>query len=139
MYWPAYSWYEVCIFRRDGSADPAGEDITVLPAISMDHHNVERFAGELAGTGWMVVQNGGGYVWKLQSNCIARRDYEVFTIEWVSGSMDGATPDNGRGDGEGFVNALRAGDCIGLWMRAQYPGWANYLRSASIEVMWEIN
>ena len=59
MYWPAYSWYEVCIFRRDGSADPAGEDITVLPAISMDHHNVERFAGELAGTGWMVVQNGG--------------------------------------------------------------------------------
>ncbi|KAF9242333.1 hypothetical protein BU15DRAFT_60461 [Melanogaster broomeanus] len=37
-----------------------------------------------------------------------------------------------------FVNAMKQGDCIALWMRARYPGWQCSLEKAKISVYWAV-
>ncbi len=91
--------------------------------------------------GWSLVPTGEGKVsWHIQSNKVAGREYEEYTVEWrtgVSADADDARA-HGQGDGKGFVEALRPGDRVGLLMRAQYPGWQNTLRHASVELMYEV-
>ena len=44
----------------------------------------------------------------------------------------------GCGDGAGFVDALRPGDVVGLWMRAMYPGWTNTIKEAAVEIVYDV-
>ena len=41
------------------------------------------------------------------------------------------------GDGK-FVRALKLGDCVELWAKARYPGWANHVESAQVEILFAI-
>ncbi|KAN0124657.1 hypothetical protein V8E53_015693 [Lactarius tabidus] len=36
------------------------------------------------------------------------------------------------------IGALRPGDSLAIWAEARYPGWVNNVRSASIEVVYEL-
>ena len=145
-YSPAWSWYEACIFRRmdTGSVDVQDAAIDWEQIQDGDYRTSEDAEKELASGGWQMIRNGDGQcVWRVQSNCVARRDYETFTVTWTSKVVEDeleaeARAKHGTGDGRGFVKALQPGDRVGLWMRAQYPGWANYLREAKIEVQWAV-
>lgn len=60
-------------------------------------------------------------LWELQRNRHAvsvPKDYEIVF-----------------GEGHGLFGSLREGDTIGLWARAMYPGWQNFVYEANIE-MW---
>lgn len=59
--------------------------------------------------------------WELQRNRHAGREPEDYRIEF--------------GEGHSLFESLREGDRIGMWCRAMYPGWQNYVHEAKIE-MW---
>lgn len=58
--------------------------------------------------------------WELQRNRHAGRFPEDYTIE--------------LGEGHGLFESLREGDRIGMWCRAMYGGWQNFVYEAKIEV-----
>lgn len=135
----AYSWYEACIFRPrpdgDGLADGA-EDLEFL-----ETHNLYRTPDDVQGkTHWDLVPNGDSLIWRVQNNRVARRDFERHVVEWRAGQeIDAAeAEEHGHGTGAGFLDALKPGDRVGLWMRALYPGWGNTIRGARVELMYDV-
>ncbi|KOS16955.1 hypothetical protein ESCO_004925 [Escovopsis weberi] len=45
----------------------------------------------------------------------------------------------GRATGNGkFVRDLRLGDVVTLWGKARFPGWANHIMEARIDIFWAI-
>ncbi|TFK92240.1 hypothetical protein K466DRAFT_595388 [Polyporus arcularius HHB13444] len=135
----AYSWYEACIFRprTDGDALAAeAEDLEYL-----DTHNLYRTPDDVQGkTHWDLVPNGDSLVWRVQGNRVAKGDFERYVVEWKAGEeIDAAdAEEHGRGTGAGFLDALKPGDRVGLWMRALYPGWSNTIRGARVELMYDV-
>lgn len=89
---------------------------------------------------WSLVPNGGDFVWHIQSNRVRAREFERHTIEWEAGEV-ADTEDaiaRGCGDGAGFLDALRPGDRVGLWVRAMYPGWENHVMEAGVWLMYDV-
>ncbi|KAI1791634.1 hypothetical protein LXA43DRAFT_387959 [Ganoderma leucocontextum] len=145
----AWSWYEACIFRPDPSPDS-------LETAKMQNEHLDAFMDtyylyrntpdmvpvlEQHRVGWSLVPTDEGkVVWHVQSNKVAEKEYGTHTVKWRDGlSVDAADAKvHGCGDGRGFVEALRPGDRVGLLMHAQYPGWQNTLRHASVELMYEV-
>ena len=147
----ALSWYEACIFRPDRSSsrlspeteEAQDEDLTAF----LHNHYLHRTASDMVPVlerlqiGWSLVPAEGEKVsWDVQSNRVAGRDYEKYTVEWRAGEPADTELARSRGEGEGrgFVDALRPGDRVGLLMRAQFLGWQNTLRHASVELMYEV-
>ena len=147
----AWSWYEACIFRPDRTSscpspeteEAQNEDLTAF----LHNHYLHRTTPDMVPVlerlriGWSLVPAGGEKVsWDVQSNRVAGKDYERYTVEWRAGESADAevARSRGEGDGRGFLDALRPGDRVGLLMRAQFPGWQNTLRHASVELMYEV-
>lgn len=125
------SWFDVSIFRRDPKSigkdidlkdfDPRGLTDELFP--NPDDEQLDRLPrwlydkGQLKG-GYMVVPNGSKNRWWLQGNKFASGflDYEVV---WTLDANEQIAPigETGRGDGEGFVEAIRRGDIIAVWAR----------------------
>ena len=86
----------------------------------------------------MLVPNGDDFVWHVQSNRVANAEFERHVVEWRSGEV--TKPDNvdESDSGVGFLDALRPGDRVGMWMRAMYAGWENYLKEASIKLVYDV-
>ncbi|KAF9496883.1 hypothetical protein BDN71DRAFT_1547683 [Pleurotus eryngii] len=109
-----WSWFEASILRPD-------EDTSIYSEISVNGN--QRF--------------------HVQNNMHVSRNYDIHEIEWTE---DGSGEDNdrgghggtGRGAGRGFVKALRPGDKVSLIAMAQYPGWANKVSYAHIEVHYSV-
>ena len=84
----------------------------------------------------------------LQKNVVGMRRTKEHTIVWHyldSYDKDSAeareAANQGRGPGtlDGrFVRSMQVGDCIILWVRARFPGWANHVRKAKITVYWKV-
>ncbi|KAL1631234.1 hypothetical protein SLS56_004482 [Neofusicoccum ribis] len=55
-------------------------------------------------------------------------------ITWSRKSKSKISEEDGSGNGEDFISTLVPGDRIGVWARARYPGWANFVSSARIEL-----
>lgn len=91
----------------------------------------------LAALGYTFVEAGGdsGPAWFVQRNRVARAEFARYHVEW---STDGAVLPPGSGAGAGFLEALRPGDVVALWMRAMYPGWANFLRAATVKILYDV-
>lgn len=64
----------------------------------------------------------------------ANRTVKRHCITWSRKSKSKISEEDGSGNGEDFVSTLVPGDRIGVWARAQYPGWANFVSSARIEL-----
>ena len=131
----AYSWYEACIFRPRPGEETA-DDLEYL-----DTHNLYRKPEDVgANIHWDLVPNGDSFVWLVQSNRVARSDFEQHVIEWRAGEiLDAAdAEEHGHGTGTGFVEALRPGDRVGLWVRAVYSGWSNAIAGATIYLMYDV-
>ncbi|KAI0748374.1 hypothetical protein C8Q80DRAFT_1171499 [Daedaleopsis nitida] len=138
-YHPAYSWYDACIFRRVG-ADAS--DLASVGALGYIHRDPEDVAEILRAAGWCLVRNGKeGCVWRVQSNRIAHGQFETHEVAWrpeqPAGDEMRVVKECGAWAGDGFVRMLQPGDRVGLWMRAMYPGWANYVKETSVEILYE--
>ena len=93
--------------------------------------------------GWSLVLNGedGKCAWRVQANRVAEATFGRYHVEWPIGPSVGVVDgpkEQGYGLGEKFVEALRPGDRVGLLMRAQFPGWENLLRYASVKLVYDV-
>ncbi|KAH4126740.1 hypothetical protein HBH68_065720 [Parastagonospora nodorum] len=85
------------------------------------------------------VAREGEYAWYLQGNEVGRGtslfDGEMirrYTIVWSSDTNPRWVGNDGSGQGKGFVDALREGDCILVWARAKRRGWENHVHGLRI-------
>ncbi|OSD08373.1 hypothetical protein PYCCODRAFT_1462613 [Trametes coccinea BRFM310] len=149
----AYSWYEACIIRPLPTADNAPTSAEDGPAADIDGL-AQWFAAarkycapkdarpDLEAIGYTLVPNGrtDAFVWLVQRNRVAVKQFAHYRVEWAAGQhVDSAdAEENGRGTGEGFLETLQPGDRLAMWMRAQYPGWANTVTAPSVEVLYDV-
>ncbi|EIW51742.1 uncharacterized protein TRAVEDRAFT_75541 [Trametes versicolor FP-101664 SS1] len=138
----AYSWYEATIIRPTSSADALSDHprrtlASCWDTLNRPHCSPETARPLLTSLGYTFVEAGAdsGPAWFVQRNRVARGKFARYHVEW---STDGAVLPPGSGPGAGFLEALRPGDVVALWMRAMYPGWANTLRAASVKVLYDV-
>ena len=86
----------------------------------------------------MLVPNGDDFVWHVQANRMAKFGFKRHVVEWRSGEVTKPENVNESGSGAGFLDSLRPGDRVGLWMRAMHAGWDNYLKEASIKLLYDV-
>ena len=135
IYDGASSWYEACIFRPRHGEDTA-DDLNFLST-----HNLYRVPTDVQGkTRWDLADDGNTSTWVVQNNRVARSDLETHIVEWKAGEvMDSRyAREHGHGTGQGFLATLRPGDRVGLWLRAQYPGWSNTLARAAVHITYDV-
>lgn len=82
-------------------------------------------------------------VWPVQRNRVAHPTFAHYHVEWRAPADPDAdvaerARERGCGSGAGFLETLRPGDVVALWMRAQYPGWANHVNDASVKVLYDV-
>jgi len=58
---------------------------------------------------------------------------EIWDTDDHHAAEEGRNPAGGD-----FVRALEIGDCIVLYAKAMYPGWANTIQKAEVEVYWAV-
>lgn len=84
----------------------------------------------------------------LQKNRRAERDGKTHVITWSSDDkVDPKTAEGdmleavgrGRSTGSGeFVKSLKVGDCVTVWGKSRFGGWANYVEEVKMEVYWRV-
>ena len=78
----------------------------------------------------------GSHSWFLQANMLANKSEAIHEVVWGrQGTSEGG---EGAGKGEGFVEMLRPGDRIIVWVRATRMNWANKVKSVKMEVRYTI-
>ena len=82
----------------------------------------------------------------IQCNMVADHTPRSHTVTW--GWQDNIHPDSSGGDelkaqGRGratgtgeFVRSLKVGDVVDFWVKARFPGWANHVHRAAVDVYW---
>ncbi|KAI0672743.1 hypothetical protein C8Q78DRAFT_677041 [Trametes maxima] len=132
----AFSWYEASIVRPTA---PVGSLEDAFIGRLCEPGDVQ---GPLEEAGYTLVVRPGSdsFAWTVQRNRVAKGAFTKYQVEWAATeTLDaGDARLNGYGTGDGFIEALRPGDMVALWMRALYPGWANHLREASVEVVLDV-
>lgn len=126
--------------------DTASTTQSLWDALDVRYCNPEDVRPRLARLRQTLVPGPQGSAsWGVQRNRVARSDFTRYQIEWGTtpagdGDQDqgGYVVADGHYVGEGFVGALQPGDVIALWVRAQYPGWANHVREASVKVLYDV-
>ena len=86
--------------------------------------------------------------WCVHRNKRANREWQQHIVVWscdddIKEDSDGgkALAEEGRGRATGngeFVRNLKLGDVVTLWAKARFGGWANSVKSASIDVYWAV-
>ncbi|OJD26318.1 hypothetical protein ACJ73_02304 [Blastomyces percursus] len=144
-YHGAFSWFEATILRRKQRSG-AG----VVPPPNVEPPVPDRtyigYSEAYRPFGWDFATDDKGdmLIWSVQQNKVAVGEHQTREIVWM---LDGdgvkgheqaksKDEDTGSGPGDGFVRTLRPGDVICLWARAIYPGWANVVKKAKIEVAY---
>ncbi|KAL0959988.1 hypothetical protein HGRIS_011645 [Hohenbuehelia grisea] len=111
-YRETWSWFEAAIIRN---GEPKGE------------------------LGLSELQFNGKSRWDLQRNRHAFGDRQEHVVTWFKSTnhdeaLTSVLLTRGSGPGIGFVDALREGDQVAIIARARYPGWANRVYSAEIDI-----
>ncbi|CDO76437.1 hypothetical protein BN946_scf184781.g14 [Trametes cinnabarina] len=142
----AYSWYEACIVRpqqegdddspptSDGTTDPADERSAALAQWMSTRKKYCSSADalpDLEAVGYTLVPNNS-------AAASGSSPPPTSGSSSVTASRSAKADVNGYGSGAGFLEALRPGDRVALWMRAQYPGWANTVAGASVEIVYDV-
>ncbi|EEH46731.2 uncharacterized protein PADG_02829 [Paracoccidioides brasiliensis Pb18] len=136
----SFSWFEAKILRR---LHHLSDKLEPPPDLGpMDKYATPaEYSDAYRPVGWNFVKDGNGRVltWPVQKNSVATRDTQIREIVWTvdrKHQKEEVVEDSGSGSGEGFIRALQPGDVIFLWARAIYPGWANYVEGAMIEISY---
>ncbi|KAF8657970.1 hypothetical protein AX16_002131 [Volvariella volvacea WC 439] len=85
------------------------------------------------------IQDLDNRTWVVQRNKRADPEERTHEVVWKRGECRPLNMDeDGSGNGPGFVESLKGGDRIALVARARYPGWANLVKKATIEIFYSI-
>ncbi|KAF2835863.1 hypothetical protein M501DRAFT_997547 [Patellaria atrata CBS 101060] len=136
----SFTWFEVSIFRPIKEPPPQTITANRIP-------DVNDFVHPLHDQGWEIVKNGDTPVWHLQRNLCANENFIDHTVTWYedgtkdferSGYEENEVHEtgDGTGDGKDFIKSLRSGDRIGIWVCAQFPGWANTVNDIKMEMTY---
>jgi hypothetical protein len=111
----SYTWFEACILRPIPCSPPA------RPLRLPYTFNPHPTAVCLNPLGYTLVPCSASsreetVIWHIQSNVCARSQEMVHRVEWRPGEVQEMRP--GRGIGKAFVEKLRPGDRVGVWVRA---------------------
>ncbi|PGH07969.1 hypothetical protein GX51_01409 [Blastomyces parvus] len=141
----AFSWFEATILRRN---DHSGAGVEPPPDVQPPTKTYAGYSEAYRQFGWDFATDDKGemLIWPVQKNKVATGETQTREIVWTLDG-DGAEgreqteqlldeEDTGSGSGDGFVRTLRPGDVICLWARAIYPGWANIVEKATVEVAY---
>ncbi|KAL7268015.1 hypothetical protein RUND412_009376 [Rhizina undulata] len=157
-YVAGHSWFEAYLERPssiDSKADIQNPEEPSNPIDISNDINTPRAAstapgpiGGSRGLGWDLITIAGKRPWVVQRNVHAGQTLKKHTVTWNCDDEDAWAEDeeewagnsvrDGRGLGGRFVRALVPGDRVLLVARAQYPGWANHIENASIEVYYAV-
>ena len=84
----------------------------------------------------------------LQKNRRAESDWKTHVITWSKDDkIDPETFEgeqlaaSGRGEKTGngeFVRSLKVGDCVTIWGKSRFGGWANHVEDVKMEVYWSV-
>ncbi|KLJ06325.1 hypothetical protein EMPG_10257 [Blastomyces silverae] len=144
-YHGAFSWFEATILRRN---DRSGAGVEPPPNVEpvVPDRTFIGYSEVYRPFGWDFATDDKGDVltWLVQKNKVAIKETQTREIVWMLDGDGGKgheqakseEEDTGSGSGDGFVRTLRPGDVICLWARAIYPGWANVVEKAKIEVAY---
>ncbi|KAI1514948.1 hypothetical protein PtrSN002B_007942 [Pyrenophora tritici-repentis] len=131
-----YSWVEIGILRRMEAqgGEEGGRDVAAEQPPQSDRTDWEtprEYHEFVAEHGWGLVQRKDEYAWNVQVNRVSGPS-EKYLVVW---GRDGVSEGNeGKGDGEGFVEELKDGDRLIVWARARYPGWQCIVETVDVVV-----
>ncbi|OJD13501.1 hypothetical protein AJ78_06048 [Emergomyces pasteurianus Ep9510] len=141
----SFSWLEVTILRRASHSEFGVEPPPNIDLDPGDNYTTPaNYSEAYRQFGWDFATDDKGnmLIWLVQKNRVAKGESLTHEIVWRCENHDGEgqyaefEEATGSGSGEGFVRALQPGDVIFLWARAIYPGWANVVEKAVIEVAY---
>ncbi|KAI8961367.1 hypothetical protein F5Y11DRAFT_326356 [Daldinia sp. FL1419] len=100
----------------------------------------ESAAEALRERGWCFVAAEDGRIeWSVCNNSEASNDFQEYEVEWtrgVQGEVDDCFGLPGKGDG--FLELLKPGYIVVLWVRTGMRCWVNRIRAATIEIEYEL-
>ncbi|KAK0717467.1 hypothetical protein B0T26DRAFT_675767 [Lasiosphaeria miniovina] len=154
----SHTWYEASILRRVERAEGDGgdvaeeeeeeeeeeedddddDDVALKTTLTVHRQSVEDFGPALEGFGWRLVKNSDKVAWRVHNNVTARSELGYYRVDWVAGVPTQVDDPLAMGDGAGFLEAMRAGDRIALWARAEQQAWVNTTAEATIELAYEV-
>lgn len=133
----SHTWFEITVFRTLHHNEPQAP--SHILNCSFDQP-VDCLA-VLRSLGWTLqastpdgADSTARYIWPLQHNMHANGTVKRHCITWSRRSKSKISEEDSSGNGEDFISTLVPGDRIGVWARARYPGWANFVSSARIEL-----
>ena len=112
----SWTWFEACILRQqrpDAAARPR------RPSAILQHDPAYAWDFDGWGVAWhnAPLERERKVTWRLQTNVCASGHVREHEIVWSRHEKEPVA--EGSGDGAGFVAALRPGDYIGVWAKAQ--------------------
>ncbi|KAJ6480593.1 hypothetical protein C8R47DRAFT_1218782 [Mycena vitilis] len=124
---PGCSWFEAAILRP--SQAPNSEPCINAP-VELDSAAYDTKL-EVEGAG----PEGNESRWPVQKNFCASNESREHVLTWNAGAV-ASQSDTGSGDGEGFVERLKAGDRIAVIARARFPGWSNVVERVEVSLSY---
>ncbi|KUI60496.1 hypothetical protein VP1G_07687 [Cytospora mali] len=132
-YHNSHTWFEVSILRPV-SAEPQERVESTLVETFRNPEDAEQALHE---QGWQMVESNGRVTWLVHHNITARREWRNYRVDWEANELIEMRDPPAMGDGEGFLDALRPGDKIALWARAEQIQWVNRVAEAVIEIGYD--
>ncbi|XXH00883.1 hypothetical protein Hte_007234 [Hypoxylon texense] len=135
----SHTWFEASILRPlppdTENTEENSRNVVGLEDILRDTwRDVGSSKEDLANQGWEFVQGEGGRIsWKVCNNITARIEYRNYLVEWKKGSPTGIN-EEGKGNGDGFLELVEPGCIVVLWARAEEALWCNRVRAATVEI-----
>uniref|UniRef100_A0A8H7XQ38 Uncharacterized protein n=1 Tax=Psilocybe cubensis TaxID=181762 RepID=A0A8H7XQ38_PSICU len=132
----SWTWFQAVVGRDF-------DDYTVTTQTQPDKVDLRIERALQPNNGTQATQDIIVDTWDIQRNYRASPELRTHRVVWSAKDEPDLTdhdrqfdPLTGAYRGAGFVQSLRPGDLIGIVMRAKYPAWANFVESASIEIIY---
>ncbi|KAH7903140.1 hypothetical protein BJ138DRAFT_199951 [Hygrophoropsis aurantiaca] len=146
-YQESYTWFDA------GIEAPKSDNITPNDPISWPVHLIAHPSDSSSrlSSFEFITENQTPFLpppTTLQRNVHAKKSVHNHSVVWhyldcvEEGSADAIEAgERGQGwksfDGT-LVRGMKAGDCITLWMRARFPGWAMHVSKVTIDTYWAV-
>ncbi|KAF5011002.1 hypothetical protein FDECE_2872 [Fusarium decemcellulare] len=134
----SHTWFEASILRPLDVQNEAGE---VPEGISSDTWwDVPSAKDSFEAYGWGFVRGEDGCLtWRVCNNLAARKKFWNYRVEWRRGVVTNVKDKDkiAVGTGQGFLELLKPGDVVALWIRAEQAASVNNVEAATIEIQYE--
>ncbi|KIY66424.1 hypothetical protein CYLTODRAFT_431794 [Cylindrobasidium torrendii FP15055 ss-10] len=139
----SWTWFEAANIRAPEDAEPwwvdAAEHRFPVDLDVPDHAEEDAAASLKAEVRSPNPETPDKSRWTITTNLTAVGSYTTHTLTWTREDSDDSDDlTEHQKLGAKFVRLLDVGDRVALIARARYPGWANHIRSATIDVYFSV-